>query len=972
MSRLVLLMLYLMSSPLVFGNVLEDSTLLNIEFPISSKNNKYTQTLSYQTSIDTFVNIRINAYYYPSNTDSIELYDLTFEHIRLRAGAGFIDLPYTKALSTHKMHADYFDIIRRFNSVPAGQYKTQIQIRSVKTKDSILIAQTIQQQIDSNLSISSGIREHINTAAALPKKARQQLQQKTTKKTNTTSETQIHAAEQKIKRKLRNIQGLDLRSATINGKTYSEAYYKNFYMGRYEMASIQQLNQRADKETQQLQNNSSSLVNNELENYKSVSSQIKQLNTQANKDTKLKTTIDLNTYRASAQDPQTAIEQNYTELLANTDIELLGVPLNVEAYYTTQDAHRKAKASYIRFHYDIETAKAKLQKNISGYKTKLGESASKGQGLENIYGNYAQSLEAQKKTILHQLAKEYDLDPQTISDNKGDVTKMAGDLPDTKDTGKLTSAINKKTSGTTSKNQSAQAKKQKILDNKKDIEERYKKIQALEQKANKYHQLIERYKTQNHLDSAINYKKMAALDDKDPTYKDMSKAAAGILPEGKTKQFITGLTNLDAGIINKYESNYTMAGQTMKGLSLGYDLGPITTGITLGSTEYISREGNLDHYSSMLLRVDNKNSKNHKIALLYNITTPSKTMSVDENFIGKKAVAYPSFNTPTQIASIVYTGKITKHLLINTELASSFKKGQDSKLDMAHAALNNSIEYNIPKTTIGLKAAWEHLGNSFENNALPYIRSGTDRYTIGTNFDLFQNFLSVKIDYNYLLQQNFASTAFSTKWGFDLRTHSKRYPSINLSYKPFSTFRSFADTLQIAQRPIQGEIWTARSSYQIKRHKNVHRFTLMYNKNSSTADTISYSASTAQLGYIYTCPNISVNASISRIELPSNFADGSGIISSYITTIGVNKTFFKSLNISLSPDISICTWGLQRQSGTLAVLYKLTNKPISFRTSFRYSNYKLNPTAEPLELYAGQMGLNWQLTAVKKNKTTFK
>lgn len=969
MTRIVIILLFLFSTLQVFGNVFTDSILLNIQHPVNSKNFKFTQTISYQTNIDTLVDIRISCHYFLSAIDSIHLYDLTFEEQRLRKGAGYIDLPYSKAVSTHKMHHDFFEVIERFKMVPAGHYKTTIEIRSSKTKNMVLVSRAIEQFVDSNLSASSGLKEKMDAAIALPKTVTKQAQKNITKKKkdDNLNTAQIKVAEQKMQRKLKSVKGLEMRSIAINGKTFTEAFYKNFFLGRYEMASIKELNERVEKEKQKLTSNSAALITNELEGFKSVSEQMKELQAQANKESKLKGTIDVSTYRATAQDPQSAIEQNYTEFLGGVDVEIMGMPVSIEGFYTTQDANRKAKASYFRFHYDVETAKSKLQQTINGYKTKLGETVSKGQGLESVYGNFAKGLESQKTGLLNKLAKEYDLDPKTIIDNNGDVNKIATQLSnDFSDTSKMLEMANRKIANNSSKIQTVKATKEKLLKNKKDIEEKYQKIVALQAQALKYYNLLEQYKNKNYLDSAINYKKIAGLDDKDPSYKDMTKAAAGILPEGKTKQFITGLTNFDAGIINKYESDYTMAGQTMKGLSMGYDFGLFTTGVSVGSTEYISREGNVDHYSSMLLRVDNKNSKNHKIGFLYNINTPSKAMSTDDNFIGNQGLRYPSFNTPTQIISVVYTGKITKYLSAHSELANSFKAGQNTKFDMAHAALNNDIEFNIPKTTIALKGAWEHLGNSFENNALPYIRSGTDRYTLGTSLDLFQSFLSLKVDYNYLVQQSFASTGYNTKWGFDIRTHSKRYPTINLSYKPFSTFRSFADTLQIAQRPIQGEVWMARSSYQIKRHKNVHRFTFMYNKNSSTADTISYNSNTAQLGYIYTCPAISLNASLSRVELPNNFTDGTGIISSYITTIGVTKAIGKSWNVSLSPDLSVCTWGLQRYAGTAGVVYRMSNKPLTFRLMMRYSNYKLKQADVPLELYAGQMGMNWQFKAVKK------
>ncbi|MFA6152797.1 MAG: hypothetical protein WC716_15850 [Chitinophagaceae bacterium] len=968
MCRIAILLLCIFSAKLSRGHGFIDSTILTSDFPVSIKGNKFSQRVSYQISQDTTINIRISSFYYRSIHDSLALYDLLFEDVKVHLGAGFIDLPFEKAVSRHKMHADFFEVISHFKMVPAGMYKTQVILISSKEKNKVLYHQIIDQFADTALSQSSGLRDKMNAAVALPKKAVSSKVSRSGKKQTATNDAQIKAAETKMKRQLRNIKGLDLRPIKQNGKTYSEAYYKGFLLGRYEMASVDELNERAANESKKISSNASSLVNNELDGFKSVGSQLKGLNSKTDREDKLKGILELNTYRGSAQDPQSEIEQNYTEFLGGVDVEVRGMPFSIEGFYTTQDANRKAKASYFRVHYDVESAKSKLQSTINGYKSKLNETVSKGKGLESVYGTYAKSLESQKESMLNKMAKEYDVDPKVIKENNGDAGKIAASIPDVEDTAKLT-GLAEKTASKSSKGQSTTAKKDKLLKDKKDIEERYQKIVALEQKAEKYYKMLDNYRTQTQLDSAVNYKKMAGLDENgDASYKDMAKAASGILPEGKTKNFITGLTSFDAGIINKYESDYTMAGQTMKGLSFGYDLGICKTGVTLGSTEYVSREGNVDHYSSMLIRVDNKGSKNHKLGFLYNVNTPARSMGQDDNFIGQQGVRYPSFNTPTQIFSVIYDGKIGKYLVVHSEVASSYKKTYSSNFDMAHSALNNSLAFMIPKTSVNINAAWEHLGHSFENNALPYIRSGTERYTIGTSMDLFKSFLSVKVDYNFLLQENFAVRSYNRKWGFEMKTHSKRYPSVSLSYKPFSTFRSLSDTLQIAQRPIQGEVWTARAGYQIKRNKKVHRFTVMYNQNSSTADTINYTSSTAQLGYMFTTPAISVNANVSRVQLPESFADGSGVISSYILGAGISKNIGKSLSVSLSPDVAFCDWGTQRISATAGMVWRMERKPLTWRLVFRYSNYKLSQAAVPMELYAGQLGLSWQFKTVRKPK----
>lgn len=946
---------------------------VSLDFPVSSRQFKFTQRLSYESPVDTFVLIQINSFYTQSaSADSVHLYDLSFEKVHLKKGAGYVDLPFSKAISTHKMHPDFFEIIKNFKMVPSGNYKTKIQFYSTEHRDELLFEKTAAQFADPDLSYSSGLRDQMNAAISMPKSARQKAQNNIAGKTKLkgNEEQQMQASEKKLKRNLRSLKGLDMRSTTIDGKKYSESYYKGFFLGRYEMASVKDLNDRADEEQKKLSANSSSLVSNELEGFSGVGSQFKDLNTKKDKETRLKSMVDINSYRATAQDPQSATEQNYTEFLLGTDVELMGIPVSIEAFYTTQDASRKAKASYFRFHYDVSSAKNKLQKTIDAYKSKLEETGSKGQGLESIYGNYAKSLEGQKAALLNKMAREYAIDPKTITDHDGDVDKIISALPDEADTAKIKDLAQKGSNGKQSK---ASEKKEKLQKNKKDVTERYRQIVALQEKADHYYKLLENYRTKTHLDSAINYKKMSGLEGKEaPTYKDMSKAAAGILPEGKTKTFITGLTNFDAGIINKYESQYTMAGQTTKGLSLGYDLGICKAGITAGNTEYISREGNVDHYSQMLLRLDSKGSEKHQVGMIYNLTTPAKSMGSDENFIGKQGIRYPGFTQPTQVISVVYDGKITKRLSIQSELASSFKKGQATSFDMAHAATTNTIDYAIPGIPVNVSGTWEHLGNSFENNTLPYIRSGTERYTISTAADLFRSFLSLKVDYNYLVQENFSTTSYNRKWGFDVKTHSKRYPNVSLSYKPFSTFRSYADTLRIPQRPVQGEVWTARASYQIKRNKQVHRFTLMYNKNSSTADTINYSSGIAQLGYIYAYKDLNLTLSLSKMDLPQNFADGTGIISSYMTTAAFSKAIGKCLNVMLSPDIAFCDWGVQRKSGTVGVTFKVPKKPIQIRSTFRYSNYKLNEAAAPIELYAGNLGMNWQFELEKKNKVSLK
>lgn len=150
------------------ANGFVDTTMLTVDFPQSSKENKFIQRLSYQIDKDTIVDIHLDAYYMASITDSIHLYDLFFQQIKLKAGLGYIDLPYTKADSLHKTQSDFFDVIQKFKMVPAGAYKTTVELYASKQQKQLLFRHIEKQTVDSILAFSSGLRASLNKAVEIP------------------------------------------------------------------------------------------------------------------------------------------------------------------------------------------------------------------------------------------------------------------------------------------------------------------------------------------------------------------------------------------------------------------------------------------------------------------------------------------------------------------------------------------------------------------------------------------------------------------------------------------------------------------------------------------------------------------------------------------------------------------------------------------------------------------------------------
>lgn len=937
----------------------ERKMLVVADFAEYSKRSGFTQRLSYQVEKDTVLQVVIAAGQI-RNSDTFALYTYRFERVKLKKGAGVLDLKFNEGLVAGKQNDSFFEILQKLRTIPAGTYLSSIQLTGLT--DTTAARFYHLDFIDTLLPPRSGLK------AALEHKISEGVSTASgTKKHKKVTDEQLALAQRKVNRSLRPVKGIEAHTVKEGAQSFSQIRYKEFLIGKYPLSSLTELKQKISSEQDRLAAMPGTGISNDLTNFSGVSAQMRELSKNAQRERKYKGFIDVSTNRANAQDPASVIDQNYSEILTNLDVEFMGIPFNVEGFYTTQDAHRKAKASYFRFHYDINTAKQKLQQQIGAYQSKLKETEGKGAGMQAVYGSVTKSLEDQKSVLLKSLLRETGIDSITLSKNSGSLERAYADMEikardEASAKGGNDSAANARYTQLMERKKHSMAKRE-------ELEKKYRAMEETGRNAERYRQLLENYRNKTLLDSAIMANKGKLLGKQDPSYKDLAKSAEGILPEGNTKRFLTGLSHFDAGIINKYESAYTLSGQNLKGFSVGYEAGPITTGLTVGSTEYVSRDGNVDHYSTMLLRADNHSSDNHKVSVLYNLTMPAKSMMVDERFIGKNSAQYPSFTSPTQIPSVAYEGRFGKLLNVHAELATSLKHRQQRVFDMEHAAINTQMDFLVPKTSVSLKAAWEHLGKSFENNALPYIRSGSQRYTLGTAFDLLHGFVSAKVEYNFLTQQNLSSDAYSRKWGIDLKTHSKRYPSVGISYKPFSTFRSANDTLAIPQRPIQGEVWTLRASYQLKRHKLVHRFTAVWNRNRSTADSLQLVSETAQLSYLLSLPGLYGSLSVGRIVMPGNVTISNGEMTSYTALFSVQKSIGKSWNLALSPSLAWTDWGLQRSSTTVTLSWAMRQKPLTLRVALRQTHYKLSATSAAQDIYLGQLGLNYRFSGVYHKKS---
>ena len=867
----------------------------------------------------------------------------------------------------------------------------KLENEGASEKDSVLKF-TVVHNIDSSLGINSKLRNRVNSFfAGKQKEVTAAAKSRITRKGRNDFPAEASVDEEKSARKLQkslgNIKGVNTNTVSRGGKIYSELYFKDWFLGRHELANVGDMQAAAQAEMDALKAGATGKIKNELEDFSAISTQVRTLFDDKSQKKELKGNIDLNFFGANSPDPYSQMDPNYMDVYAGFQTEISKVPVMVEGYYTTQDRNRIAKASYFRIKYDVEAVKSKLTKIVSSYRSKFSESASKGAGLQQVWGPYVQQLETQRSKLIQQTASEYGLPQNALAG--GPITKesAAALFEQETDSAALiahakSSAMNaaEGDSASAAVRQKWSARRQKAMDGIEALQKRQAEYQNLAQKAEKYRGLLERYQTQLHLDSGLNYNRISEVAGKDWSYKEMSKAAAGLMPEGKARRALTGVTHLEAGILDRYESGYTLAGQTMKGAAGGYDFGAFKMGVSGGFTEYANRQGQIDRYLGYMVRFDSKEVAGQKVGLVYYGYSPTRQLLVSDNFVGKRIDAdYPTFSKPVHIVSMVQSGKVGRSLVLESEAAVSLQKDNTEMagIGLGNMALKVGGAYSIPKIPVGLLGEWEHLGRHFENRSMPLARAGTERYMVGTDVSLFRSFLYVKVTWNHLLQQGLYTESGNTRWGFEVRTRSKRYPNVQVAYKPFSSFRTVSDTFVIAQRPLTGEVWLARGTYQIKQKGGTaHRFLISFNRNvSNGGDSISYASTVSQAGYNYTSRKLMLGITAGFMQLPQTDVVGTGQTSGYSggNSWYANTTQMRMIGpvtLTAGQEIAFAPFGLQRIGGNAGCGYRFSRLPLTLRAAVRYARYQLSESASAGNLWAGQLGVGWRFAVPLKDPTT--
>lgn len=913
------------------------------------------------------VKLVLNGYYYKSAGDSMRVFSTTVKEQALKKGKGKIKLPFSKTLNEVYLLPSFATVLRKTALIPPGSYRVFIQA----TGSGDVYEKVLNRETDSALAFNSLLRKDINTML-VPGGRSFWGDKAPLKGMQDNAGFAFTRFRPRLDRYFRK-KGLAPVHHSSGGKEIIDLYCEDWYMGRYEMNSNASLTAQLEKQKNGLEQNIGDMTRNQLNNYQSLLSQFRELKKNSHENKELQGELAVTANFSNDQEQFSNQDNNYYEVRGNLELPIFDIPVSVSGYYTTQDKKREAKASFIHFRYDAEKAKEQLLKLISAYNKRYEQTIASGGNYEMIYGQFLQQVSTEKDKAIAALKQEYGLnrfdpatfDPETLKTQAQQLA--AAQLDKAKDS--LTDAATSAAGNSAGKALAgAEKAKAAATDQYAKAMAQYEKIMELERKLKKYQVMLDQYRQTLHFDSLMAYDKLKDIRNADRmSYKDLAKSASGILPEGKAKSAVAGLVNLDAGMFPKYVSDYTMSGQMLKGIDVGYDVGAAEIGATYGKTEYIDRTGNVESYKAYSGRVMFKPLFHQRVGFVYYGYSPGRQLLSDNNFFKATDVSLPSFRNPVHILSATYEGTLTKYVLLTGTYAFSQKQGQ-SEAAAGTLSLKDRSAYNInltgsvPGMPVEVEAAYEYGGKAFENNTLPVTMAGTEKIRLKGKGDLFQSFLSLGIEYNYMIQRSFNVKGSNARWGFDVATHSKRFPSVSLSYKPFATFRSFNDTLNIEQKPIQGEVWTGRINYQIKKKDRAVRFVLLYNKNTSTMDTVQYGSSLLQFSTILSRKTtmLSLNTGVNKINTDYVQTAFPAFNNATFLNVSAGTSLDRSISVNGGVDLAASKIGLSRYGVFSGLAYTFRKLPFMVRTNFRFSNYKLDETLAWKQLYSGSIELAWR------------
>lgn len=899
-------------------NELDSMFRFRTEPQIYSRSNGIRNNFMYSATKGAKYDLNLYCYKYHNEHDSTLVYSKRIKCFKVKSGSNNVQIEIKRSDTDAFINPDYNEALFSNHYYPEGTYHLVTVIRSKVSLDTISSTYSFYKDtmLDSKSAFykkcvgQSGLNGRVNIKVPIRR----------------TADYHIFKAAKSNR--------LTVIKSEADQKIRYDLYSSSLFLGRI----ITDLKGTIDKRSysskvQQRFNEERSTLMSEFKEEANIEDDSRKV------EGIISTTSSFNT----SQDPYTNIDNKYWEVNGMITLPVAKLPIQIEGYYTTQDQSRAIKSSYLKVHYDVSTLKQELMQKVTKYKQKYQQTNSKNIGVSGLYQQSIKGLEHQSDLLKSQIAKQ-----------EATITNQAA------------SGVDSIQNEHSNKLNKAEGKLEKMDSIKREIDEKKSKLALITEKITKYNRLLEQNKDCSYFDSALSYKKLEkypTLDD--ISYKKLLKESKDFLPDGKFKSAVSGITEFDAGVFSKYESKFTMSGQNMKGIGMGYEIGNCTVNGTIGKTQFIGRDGGIENFTTYSTKLDFSGiAKNDVSVHLYTYTQDIKVMT-SNNFINSLELQRPTLNEPQQILSITNKYKPLDWVTIDFELASSANNW--SKIDATALKNRSAIDFNaglaVPKTTYKADIQYERTGEFFENKTMPINLKNSERVSIINSVDVLKSFLTLGLNFNYLSQRQFNQYGRNIKWGVDIATHSHQYPNLSLSYKPYTTFRSFSDTFLTSQRPLFGSVWSTSLKYQLKKDRHRWLFSINWNQCKTVSDSqlIFNSVLQSMVNYSKNSLNVVLIAGTNEQRgasdnvLPNNIK---------FIQLMLNYKLNKTSRIAAGQDLGWSYFGITKYGTTLSGSYQSTKVPVIMTLSLRSNFFRVQQVSSMQQL----LGANVDLTYIIKNK----
>lgn len=881
-----------------------------------SKPNCIRTNFMYTSTENGKCDLQLYCFKYNSSQDSILVYAYHVNSLKLKSGSNSLALDIRSDDTNAHINPSFKQVLFNQNYYPVGNYRLYTLIKPLDLAKTQTAVYSFNQ--DSSLSQNSKLYRRLTGQSKLYKRLNY-----------SGSKSKVRVVDFQINRYAKAHQLEVVKSSAIKGIKYS-VYSKGILLG-----SI-----ATDDKGVLTRNRVAANIKEQL----TLMTEFKESEQSETESKGIEGIISSSTSLNTNQDPFANTDNNYWELKGSVTVPIATLPIQLEGYYTTQDRSRTIKSSYFKVHYDVTTLKQDLIKKVDKYKQKYQQSCSKTIGMNGLYQKTLNGLEHQSALLKDQINSEETRIAEQAS------TKLDSSEQELKSHAPKPSL-----------------KSSEVDSLKSEVVEKRRKLEELNAKIEKYNKLLDQNKDCQYFDSALAYKKLSGQQSLDDiSYKRLLKQSTELFPDGKFKKAVCGITEFDAGVFSKYQSKFTMPGQNMKGFGMGYEMGIYTLNCTVGKTQFIGRDGGMEHFTTYATQLKLNAKSNNELSLHYYAYTADLAVRTSSNFINNMELQRPTLNEPQQIISITDQYKPTEWLSINGEVASSSKN--ITKMDIGKlqnsSAVDLSADLFVPNSTYKAEIHFESTGQDFENKTMPINLKGSQRISVANSIDVLKSFLSVGVNFNYLAQQQFNQLGRNIKYGVDIATHSHQYPNLSFSYKPYSTFRSFSDTFLTSQRPLFGSVLSTSIKYQFKKERNRWLFSINWNQCKTVADSQMIQNTVVQGMVNYSKNSLSTILIVGLNEqhgLNENLAAGNMRFAQLL----FNYKLGKGTRISLGQEVGWTFFGFSKFGTSISGSYQSRRAPIVAVLSLRSNYFKVQESETGKRLF----GANADVTYIIKRKT---